>query len=133
MHTRLATEEDGAKAYAAVDAIVAAEAPTWRRRTGKKIVEYAFRHEGKDSAIAALRARLGVTCVLYAGDDVTDEDALASLSVTDVGIHVGTGETAAQVSVATPQAMAEALESLAVGRAASSAEARPAGIDSTHA
>ena len=41
----------------AVDAIVQDEAPHWRRRTGHNIVEYAFRHEGKDSAIAELRVR----------------------------------------------------------------------------
>ena len=64
------------RANRAVDAIVQAEAPHWRRRTGHNIVEYAFRHEGKDSAIAELRERTGATAVLFAGDDVTDEDAL---------------------------------------------------------
>ena len=74
--------------------------PHWRRRTGHNIVEYSFRHEGKDSAIAALRERLGATAVLFAGDDVTDEDALASLGAGDLGIRVGDGETAATVRVA---------------------------------
>lgn len=116
VHTRLASPDDARRADAVVDALVGAKAPAWRRRTGKNIVEYAFRHEGKDSAVAALRQRVNATCVLYAGDDTTDEDALASLLPADVGVHVGAGPTAADVSVPTPQAMAAALEALAVGR-----------------
>ena len=76
VHTRRAGAAAAAEANRLVDAIVAAEAPHWRRRTGHNIVEYAFRHEGKDSAIAELRERIGATAVLFAGDDVTDEDAL---------------------------------------------------------
>ena len=79
VHTRRATAEAAAEANRLADEIVAAEAPHWRRRTGHNIVEFAFRHEGKDSAIAELRERVGATAVLFAGDDVTDEDALASL------------------------------------------------------
>jgi trehalose 6-phosphate phosphatase len=91
---------------------VAARAPHWRRRTGHNIVEYSFRHEGKDSALAALRERLGATAVLFAGDDVTDEDALASLGPQDLGIRVGDGETAASVRVGSIQELAAALSLL---------------------
>ena len=118
VHTRNARPEDAPEADAGVDAIVAREAPAWRRRTGKNIVEYAFRQEGKDTAVKALRVRVHATCVLYAGDDTTDEDALGSLTAGDVGIHVGSGPTAAQVSVPSPQAMAAALQALAEARAA---------------
>ena len=37
--------------------------------------------------------------MLFAGDDVTDEDALASLDAGDVGVRVGAGDTAASVRV----------------------------------
>lgn len=117
VHTRTATPETAQSADAAVDAIVAAEAPHWRRRTGKNIVEYAFRHEGKDSAVAALRERVGATAVLFAGDDVTDEDALRSLGPDDLGVHVGVGETAASVLVADVEDLAALLEELATERA----------------
>lgn len=117
VHTRVATPETAAAADAAVDAIVAAEAPHWRRRTGKNIVEYAFRHEGKDSAIAALRERLGSTAVLFAGDDVTDEDALRSLGADDLGVHVGETESAASLFVANVEDLARLLEELATERA----------------
>ena len=100
---------DAAEANRLVDAIVAAEAPHWRRRTGHNIVEYAFRHEGKDSAIAELRARTDASAVLFAGDAVTDEDALASLGEDDLGVHVGTRTTAATLSVPDIAALAEVL------------------------
>ncbi|WP_426319985.1 trehalose-phosphatase [Microbacterium sp. E-13] len=116
VHTRRASPEAAAEANRLVDAIVASEAPHWRRRTGHNIVEFAFRHEGKDSAIAELRERVGATAVLFAGDDVTDEDALASLSSGDVGVRVGGGATAATVRVADIAALAGLLLALAAAR-----------------
>lgn len=116
VHTRRATGEAAAKANRLVDEIVAAEAPHWRRRTGHNIVEFAFRHEGKDSAIAELRERVGATAVLFAGDDVTDEDALASLGGDDLGVRVGDGATAATVRVPDIAALADLLSLLAVER-----------------
>lgn len=117
VHTRVADAATAEAANATIDALVAAEASHWRRRTGKNIVEYAFRHEGKDSAIAALRERTGATAVLFAGDDVTDEDALLSLGPEDLGVHVGSGPTAARVCVASVNEMAALLEVLATERA----------------
>jgi trehalose 6-phosphate phosphatase len=112
IHTRVASAEDAQFARDAADRLVAARAPHWRRRTGHNIVEYSFRHEGKDSALAALRERLGATAVLFAGDDVTDEDALASLGSQDLGIRVGDGETAASLRVGSIQELAAALSLL---------------------
>jgi alpha,alpha-trehalose-phosphate synthase [UDP-forming]/trehalose-phosphatase len=117
IHTRVASAEDAQTARDAADRLVAERAPHWRRRTGHNIVEYSFRHEGKDSAIAALRKRVGATAVLFAGDDVTDEDALASLGPDDLGIRVGAGETAATVRVGSIQELARALSLLARMRA----------------
>lgn len=113
IHTRVASPEDARRAHETADRVVAEHAPHWRRRTGHNIVEYSFRHEGKDSAIAALRERLDATAVLFAGDDVTDEDALASLGPSDLGIRVGDGETAASVRVGSIQELAAALDLLA--------------------
>lgn len=118
IHTRVAGAEDARTARETADRIVSERAPHWRRRTGHNIVEYSFRHEGKDSAIAALRERLGATAVLFAGDDVTDEDALASLGDADLGIRVGEGETAASVRVGSIQELAEGLAQLARMRGA---------------
>ena len=117
IHTRVASEEDAQTARDAADRLVQERAPHWRRRTGHNIVEYSFRHEGKDSAIASLRERLGATAVLFAGDDVTDEDALASLGAQDLGIRLGDGDTAASVRVGSIQELAAALGLLARMRA----------------
>lgn len=117
LHTRLASEADAAAATAAIDALVAERAPAWRRRTGQDILEFASRQEGKDSAVRALRAQAEATAVLFAGDDVTDEDALAALEPQDLGIRVGPGETAARHRVPDAAALATLLAGLAELRA----------------
>ncbi|GGH34406.1 trehalose-phosphatase [Microbacterium album] len=117
LHTRLVAPEDVESTRAAVDALMAREAPEWRRRRGHGVVEYAWRHEGKDAAVARLRAETRATAVLFAGDDVTDEDALRSLGEGDLGVRVGEGETAARVRVADPLELAELLTALADARA----------------
>ncbi|SBS70492.1 trehalose-phosphatase [uncultured Microbacterium sp.] len=118
LHTRLAADADAVAATTAIDALVAEEAPTWRRRVGQDILEFASRQEGKDSAVRALRDRVGATAVLFAGDDVTDEDALAALEPQDLGIRVGAGETAARQRVPDAAALAAALTRLAELRGA---------------
>jgi trehalose 6-phosphate phosphatase len=118
VHTRKSTPADAAEANRLVDALVAEEAPHWRRRTGQNIVEYAFRHEGKDSAVAELRTRTDASAVLFAGDDVTDEDALRSLRPGDLGVHVGDRPTAASLSVPDIAALAAVLDVIATERSA---------------
>jgi len=119
LHTRLVPDRaQAARAQADVDAIIADAAPRWRRRTGHDIVEYAFREEGKDAAVAHLRDALGATAVLFAGDDVTDEDAIRSLRDGDLGIRVGAGESAAAGRAADIAELADALQRLAVLRTA---------------
>ncbi|WES65148.1 trehalose-phosphatase [Microbacter sp. GSS18] len=117
VHMRLADAATARAAGEAVDAIIADEAPHWRRRTGHNIVEYAFRHEGKDSAVADLRGMTDADAALFAGDDVTDEDALRSLGPGDVGVHVGSrADTAATVTVPDIPAFADMLSALARAR-----------------
>ncbi|MCC2032433.1 trehalose-phosphatase [Microbacterium allomyrinae] len=116
VHTRRAEPAAAEEANRLVDAIVTAEAPEWRRRAGHNIVEYAFRHEGKDSAVAELRERTGATAVVFAGDDTTDEDALQSLGSTDLGLRVGAGPSAATVCVPDIAALSELLSVIAADR-----------------
>lgn len=113
VHTRTADADTADAARSLVDQLLAAEAPSWRRRTGHDILEFSFRHEGKDSAVAHLRARVGATAVLFAGDDVTDEDALNSLEAGDLGVRVGGGETAATLRVPDIDAFVAVLEAVA--------------------
>lgn len=99
VHTRLADPGVVPALHERVEALVSARAPEWRHRRGRDILEFAARAEGKDAGVAVLRERTGADAVVFAGDDVTDEDALRSLSPGDLGIHVGDGETAAAVRV----------------------------------
>ncbi|HWI30959.1 MAG TPA: trehalose-phosphatase [Microbacterium sp.] len=117
LHTRLANDAGTIAATDAIDELVATRAPNWRRRTGRDILEYAWRHEGKDSAVEALRELSGATAVLFAGDDVTDEDALASLGPDDLGVRVGEGPTAATVRLGDAAALAALLDLLGTLRA----------------
>ncbi len=117
LHTRLADAEATGSAQHAVDDLMAAEAADWRRRTGHDVIEYAFREEGKDAAVRLLRERTGATAVLFAGDDVTDEDALASLGPGDLGVLVGDRDTHATVRVPDIDGLAALLLRLAELRA----------------
>lgn len=99
LHTRLLAAERLPALHERIDALTASQAPDWRRRAGHDILEFSSRHDGKDGAVARLRAATDATAVLFAGDDVTDEDALRSLGPEDVGVRVGPGETAASVRV----------------------------------
>lgn len=118
VHTRTATPEVEKAVFAEVDALVADRFPHWRRRQGHRVLEFSSRTEGKDAAMTALRENLGATGILFAGDDVTDEDAMRVLTDRDLGVRVGPGESAAALRVESPQEIALLLEALADERAA---------------
>ena len=65
----------------------------------------------------ALRERFDATGIHFAGDDVTDEDAMRVLQEGDLGVRVGPGESAATLRVDSPQQIAALLETLANERA----------------
>jgi trehalose 6-phosphate phosphatase len=117
LHTRLSDDAGTARATDVIDELVTTRAPQWRRRVGRDILEYAWRHEGKDTAVEALRELTGATAVLFAGDDVTDEDALANLGPDDLGVRVGEGRTAASVRVPDAATLAALLDLLGTFRA----------------
>lgn len=118
VHSRLVSAADADEVHDRVGALMSQRAPHWRRRAGHAISEYAFRTEGKDGAVARLRELTDATAVLFAGDDVTDEDALRSLGAGDLGIRVGEGPTAATMRVADIDELAALLSGLAHQRSA---------------
>lgn len=63
---------------------------------GKKVLNV-LPHDfpNKGDAIRTLLARLGLAAALYAGDDVTDEDAFRLGSPLVLGVHVGAGPSLA--------------------------------------
>jgi trehalose 6-phosphate phosphatase len=117
VHTRLvdraAVPEVHAKARAAATRIGG-----FLERAGKDILEYAVRDATKGDGVDRLREHVSATAVLYAGDDVTDEDGFARMHGDDIGIKVGEGETAAQFRVADPATVAQVLTLVAQARAA---------------
>jgi trehalose 6-phosphate phosphatase len=88
-------------------------------RDGKDIIEFSVREAHKGDGVERLRAYTNATAVLFAGDDVTDEDGFSVLRPErgDVGIKVGPGETAAQFRVTDERAIAALLTLLAQARA----------------
>lgn len=83
---------------------------------GKAVLELSVIRTTKGEAIAKLVEATGAKACLYAGDDETDEhafQALAGMSIDTVSIKVGEGESAADVRVADPGELAEALSLIA--------------------
>ncbi|PWJ52718.1 trehalose 6-phosphatase [Quadrisphaera granulorum] len=118
LHTRTAARDVAADASRAVE-----EGPgRWDgvlALRGKEVVELSVVEADKGSALVALRDRLGERtggrpAVLYAGDDVTDENAFRVLdpAAGDVGIKVGDGDTAAEFRVGTPADVSAVLHHL---------------------
>jgi trehalose 6-phosphate phosphatase len=116
IHTRRATPEDEQAVFAEIDALVAQRYPHWRRRSGHRVLEFSSRVEGKDTAMTVRREHFDATGILFAGDDVTDEDAMRVLGPGDLGVRVGPGESVATLRVDTPQDMAVLLEAVASER-----------------
>lgn len=86
-------------------------------KEGKKVIELSVVNTDKGEAIESLRRRVGANAVLYIGDDVTDEDAFASLSGSDLSIKVGDGDTVARHRVSGPDEVARLLARLSELRA----------------
>ncbi|WP_255770350.1 trehalose-phosphatase [Pseudarthrobacter sulfonivorans] len=125
LHTRLA-EDDVAE-----DAVAAARSVLQNRKgvflkEGKRVLETSVVNASKGEGLTFLRQITGATAVLFAGDDVTDEDALARLEPGDVGVKVGLDFTQAEFRVEAPVHVAELLEALLQERSLVVAEEGPA-------
>ncbi len=89
-------------AQAAVEAVVngPGQWPGTHIRRGKKVIELSVIETDKGVALRRIRQRVGASAVLFVGDDVTDEDAFASLQGPDVGVKVGEGDSQAKHNIA---------------------------------
>lgn len=90
---------------------------------GKQVVECSVVHSDKGQGIGKLRDLTGATAVLFAGDDVTDEHAMAVLGPEDVGIKIGPGESQAGYRLDSPEQVQDMLETLLQLRAAATGNA----------
>lgn len=116
VHTRRASPEDAE--HAQRDALAAARsaADTLTVRSGKNVLEFSVRSSSKGDAVERLRHYMAADAVLFAGDDVTDEDAFGVLGAADLGLKVGAGDTRATHRVAEPADVARVLGLLAALR-----------------
>jgi trehalose 6-phosphate phosphatase len=91
-------------------------------KDGKRVLETSVISSDKGQGIELLRGVTGATAVVFAGDDVTDEDAIKALDPQDLGIRVGPGASQAAHRVGSPEDFSRVLETLA--------ELRRAAVDS---
>lgn len=113
LHTRLATEKHSRVAHVVALSEARAEVAGVHVREGKNVLEFSVRSTTKGEAVQHLRGYTTSTAVLYAGDDVTDEDAFAVLGAGDVGVKSGEGTTSASRRVRGPEQIAHVLTALA--------------------
>ena len=117
LHFRMTTSEDAERLHAEAVARVAAEMPGLTTRFGKNVVEFAIHSATKGDAIDRLRDYVGADAIFFAGDDTTDEDAIAVLGENDLGVRVGDAPSAARLRVAGTRELAAVLKVLAERRA----------------
>jgi trehalose 6-phosphate synthase/phosphatase len=116
LHTRQLGPSAGAALQREARERVERALPGLSTRTGKNVLEFAVRASDKGEAVTRLRQHAGADAVLYVGDDVTDEDAFATLEIDDVGVKVGQGKSLAAYRLRGPDDVAELLELLADAR-----------------
>ncbi|WP_246846542.1 trehalose-phosphatase [Humibacter ginsenosidimutans] len=112
LHTRGVPAEAAARADEAARDAAREVGGTFLERAGKDILEFSVRDATKGDGLQRLRRHVDATGMLFAGDDVTDEDGFAALGHDDIGIKVGQGETRARFRVADPDAVAGLLSQL---------------------
>lgn len=125
LHTRLAADDVAEDAVAAARSLLQDRKGVFLK-DGKRVLETSVVNASKGEGVTFLRQITGATGVLFAGDDTTDEDALARLEPGDVGVKVGLDFTQAEYRVEAPVHIAELLEVLLQERSIAVAEEDPA-------
>jgi trehalose 6-phosphate phosphatase len=121
LHTRQAADDVAEDAVAAARSLLQDRKGVFLK-DGKRVLETSVVNTSKGEGVTFLRQISGASAVLFAGDDTTDEDALARLEPGDVGIKVGLDFTQAQYRVEAPVHVAEMLEVLLQERSLAVAE-----------
>jgi trehalose-phosphatase len=112
LHVRRADPERG---RVALDALAdrARDVDGATAKPGSNVLELFARSADKGTALVALGAELRAATILFAGDDVTDEDAFARLGPDDIAIKVGDADTIAPHRLRDPDAVLAFLRALA--------------------
>ncbi|MDQ0120067.1 trehalose 6-phosphate phosphatase [Pseudarthrobacter defluvii] len=124
LHTRQAEDDVAEDAVAAARSVLQDRKGVFLKE-GKRVLETSVVNASKGEGVTFLRQATGATAVLFAGDDVTDEDAFGRLEPGDVGVKVGLDFTQAQYRVEAPVHIAELLEALLQERSIAVAEENP--------
>lgn len=124
LHTRQAEREDADAAVEAARKQLAGRHDIYLK-DGKEVLEGSVVHATKGEGLAFLRQVTEADAVFFAGDDVTDEDGFRTLEAGDVGLKVGTGETAAAFRVEGPEDVADVVGLLAQLRSELPAQRTP--------
>lgn len=124
LHTRLAADDVAEDAVAAARSVLQDRKGVFLK-DGKRVLETSVVNASKGEGVTFLRQVTDATGVLFAGDDTTDEDALARLEPGDVGVKVGLDFTQAEYRVEAPVHVAELLEVLLQERSVAVAEEDP--------
>ena len=124
LHTRLAADDVAEDAVAAARAVLQDRKGVFLKN-GKRVLETSVVNASKGEGLTFLRQITGATAVLFAGDDTTDEDAIARLEPGDVGVKVGLDFTQAEFRVEAPAHVAELLEAVLQERSLVVAEEEP--------
>lgn len=124
LHTRLAADDVAEDAVAAARSVLQDRKGVFLK-DGKRVLETSVVNASKGEGVTFLRQITDATGVLFAGDDTTDEDALARLEPGDVGVKVGLDFTQAEYRVEAPVHVAELLEVLLQERSIAVAEEDP--------
>ncbi len=123
LHTRLAKPHDSQAVQLEAREQLSELLPGLTVREGKNVLEFSVRSSTKADGLERLRRHTGADRVLYAGDDVTDEDAFAVLREGDLGLKIGPGASLAGYRVRGPEEVAQVLALLADFRTSASGPA----------
>lgn len=117
LHTRLTTAQEGQAVQRQARREVDELLPGLTVREGKNVLEFSVRTSNKGEALERLRKHTGADAILYAGDDVTDEDGFAVLGENDLSLKIGPGASRAGFRVRGPEEVSQVLALLADFRA----------------
>ncbi|SDR70606.1 trehalose-phosphatase [Corynebacterium timonense] len=115
LHVAALAETDPGRAESLLRRALAIDAGGRPVIAGRNVVEFSALETTKGSWLAGYKQ--GFSATLMAGDDTTDETALAVLGQGDVGIKVGPKPSVAPLRVSTVAEMAGVLTDLAAARA----------------
>ncbi|SEC55071.1 trehalose 6-phosphatase [Paramicrobacterium humi] len=116
LHTRGLPHDVAQQAQRDASRSIGNAVPGVTSRAGKDVLEFSVVRSTKGDAMQRLRLHTAATSMLYAGDDVTDEDAFAALEPGDVAVKVGQGSSVAPFRVRSTEDVSQMLRLLAGAR-----------------